>query len=101
MIVEISTGTDPEISIATTETNPTATGVSSHRGETEAELVTRLASAVQDCVVESRRHFGLAWPPCPHPSHRHPLDAPYGTPGVWICPVTHDLVAEIGELDRS
>lgn len=100
VVIDFSTGTSPEVSIATTGTRPSVTGISSHPGESEAALVTRLASTVQDCLVESRRHVGQAWPACPDPSHHHPLDAPYSSPGVWVCPSSRAVVAAIGQLEH-
>lgn len=95
--IGLSVGTNPEISIATTEVTPSVTGTFLHPGETEDQLTSRLASTVQDCLTESRRHVGVAWPPCPHPSHAHPLD-PDRSPGRWTCPTTGGPVATIGQL---
>jgi hypothetical protein len=98
LTIEVSTGGSPEVTIATIEVDPSLTGLYTHPGESEAQLVTRLADTVQDCVAESRERWGLAWPPCPDPSHRHPLNASYSSPGMWVCPESGTAIAPIGQL---
>jgi hypothetical protein len=98
LTIEISAGGSPEVEISTIEVDPSLTGLYTHPGESEAQLVTRLADTVQDCVAESRRRWGLAWPPCPDPSHHHPLSASYSSPGVWVCPASGTAIALIGQL---
>ena len=97
-LIEISTGSNPEVSIATTELHPSLTGLCVHPGESGAQLLTRLADTVQDCLVESSRQWGRAWPACPDLSHDHPLSASYSSPGMWTCPLSGDVVAPIGQL---
>jgi hypothetical protein len=98
LTIELSPGGSPEVEISTIEVDPSRTGLYTHPGESEAQLVTRLADTVQDCVAESRGRWGLAWPPCPDPSHRHPLSASYSSPGMWVCPASGTAIALIGQL---
>jgi hypothetical protein len=98
LTIEISAGGSPEVAIATIEVDPSLTGLYVHPGESEAQLVTRLSDTVQDCVAESGERWGLAWPSCPDPSHRHPLSAPYSSPGMWVCPASGTAIAPIGRL---
>jgi hypothetical protein len=100
LTIEISAGSSPEVAIASVEVNPWLTGLYVHPGESEAQLVTRLADTVQDCVAESRKMWGLAWPSCPDPSHHHPLSASYSSPGMWVCPSSGTEIAPIGQLQR-
>ena len=100
VLIEISTGSSPEVAIATSERHPSVTGLYVHPGEYEAQLLTRLADAVQDCLVESSRMWGSAWPACPDPSHEHPLSASCSSPGMWTCPLSGEVVAPIGQLGR-
>lgn len=44
--IDISFGTSPEIGIGTTEVTPTLTGLFLHPGETDDQLVVRLADTV-------------------------------------------------------
>lgn len=98
VFIDISPGTSPEIVIATSEVTPSVTGLYLHPGEADAQLAARLADTVQDCVMESRKHWGKPWPRCPDPTHHHPLDASDANTGSWICPATGRVVAEIGHL---
>ena len=55
--------------------------------------------AVEALWFEAQR---VAWPDCPHHSNTHPLEAAVvSARAVWRCPVTREVVAEIGSLTKS
>ena len=95
-LIRLTTGRSPDLLIRTTENRPAITGIYVAPDETEAQLLARVADAVQDSISESAGLWGVAWPQCPR-HHAHPLTAS-DAPGRWICPATGDDIAVIGEL---
>jgi hypothetical protein len=98
LAIEISAGGSPEVDISTIRGGSHADRALHPPGRVRGTARDRLADTVQDCVAESRRRWGLAWPPCPDPSHHHPLSASYSSPGVWVCPASGTAIALIGQL---
>ena len=104
VVIEIPWGSEPaDACVYVPGVTPMATGVVTHPGESLDQLIVRLADTVQDCIVESRRYRGQAWPRCPiHPSANHPL-SPRSIEGhsQWVCPVLGDSIAAVGMLPAS
>ncbi len=102
--IEIPWGSEPaDAWISIPGVTPLTTGVVTHPGEPLDHLIVRVADTIQDCIVESRRYRGQAWPKCPvHPSANHPL-SPRSIEGHshWVCPVFGESVAAIGMLPAS
>jgi hypothetical protein len=63
----------------------------------ESGEMVRVASEVQDVVLQD---LLVVWPECP--GHTHPQE-PREVMGkaAWVCPVTGQVAAEIGELEPS
>lgn len=76
----------------------TATGTRIPVGETFAESVERVADRVQEGIIESKAHFGTAFPSCPrHGGHPMWPEARVDR-AVWVCHTDHDLVIPVGQL---
>jgi hypothetical protein len=76
-------------------------GISVRSSEDPTEQLADLADQVQEWAVEELCAIGQSatWPECPEHPGSHPL-SPVAVDGVavWQCPMSHQIVAEIGHL---
>lgn len=61
-----------------------------------ADATAYLAEAAQERIIEETHQ---PWPRCP--DHDHPLSVSRANAAAWICPASHEIVAEVGELPAS
>jgi hypothetical protein len=73
------------------------TGLTDHGGPW-LDLLVKVAEDIQEVVIESRRHFGIAFPACPeHPNH--PMWPEIrGDQAVWECQQGGDAFTPLGSL---
>jgi len=72
-------------------------GTSLGKGFDLNQAVEFVAERVQDWIIDETWH---AWPQCPR--HQHPAAlGSHGTTPIWVCPLDHQLIAEVGNLGRA
>lgn len=78
-----------------------AVGVWVQESDHFADLVVRVAEAIQEVVVESGRFFGAAFPPCSaHPQHPLWAEVQQGE-AVWACPSDKQLTVPVGHVSTT
>lgn len=70
-------------------------------GEPFSAIVERVVDLVQGEIVESKTHFGSAFPLCPRHGG-HPMWAEArGSRALWVCHADPDVVVPVGQLRDS
>ena len=76
-------------------------GVSVSRSASSVERIADMADQVQEWAIEDQLWSAGAtnWPRCPAHPNTHPLEAAaVNDKAVWICPMSREVVAPIGEV---
>jgi hypothetical protein len=76
-------------------------GVSVLRSASPAERVADMAGQIQEWAIEDQlwRAGATNWPCCPAHPDTHPLEAAaVNGEAVWVCPISREVVAHVGEV---
>ncbi len=94
---------DGDQGVTLTVDGRSSVGVVVNAGQSAEERLVIAADLIQDWLVESLADAGLSavWPPCPEHPDSHPLTAAVDERGgVWKCPGSGTVVADIGSFAR-
>jgi hypothetical protein len=94
----------PLITAMAWDPSGSGSGIHLSEGASPVEQIADLADQLRDVAIESLWFAGLpvTWPECPQHPNSHPLDPRVVSfRAVWRCPMTLEVIAEIGMLDVS
>jgi len=77
---------------------PSSVGLSDWNHPPFADLVERAANIVQEVIMESRRHRGAAFPPCPEHPNTPLWSAMVDGEAVWRCIDGGTTVVRVGSI---